>query len=52
MQTAMAKFTAGTTLLISGIKGKLDHQGNFNDDATQQQVLNFIDAFVGLVKNE
>lgn len=52
MQTAMAKFTTETTLLVSGIKGKLDHQGNFNDDATQQQVLNFIDAFVGLVKNE
>lgn len=52
MQTAMAKFTTKTTLLISGIKGKLDHQGNFTDNKTEKQVLNFIDAFVTLVKKQ
>jgi NAD(P)H-dependent FMN reductase len=50
MKTAMAKFDNETTLLISGIKGKFDHQGNFTNDGTQKQLLNFIDAFVGLVK--
>ena len=52
MKTAMAKFNNETTLLISGIKGKFDHQGNFTDDETQKQLLNFIDAFITLVKEQ
>lgn len=50
MQTAMAKFTTETTLLISGIKGKLDAQGNIIHDETLKQLKNFRDTFVGLVK--
>jgi len=45
MQTLMAHFTAETTLLIQGIKGKLDETGNITDEHTQTAFMNFIEAF-------
>lgn len=52
MKTAMAKFTPETTLLIPGIKGKFDAQGNIIHDKTLKQLKGFMDTFVGLVKNQ
>ena len=47
MKTLMAKFTAETCLLIQGIKGKIDEQGNVTDNATKKQ----LDKFVGALEN-
>ena len=49
MKTAMAKFTDETCLLIQGIKGKLDEQGNLTDSETKKKVEEFIDAFIKLI---
>lgn len=43
MKTVMAKFTVETTLLIQGIKGKI------NDDKTRKDLQAFIQAFTSLV---
>lgn len=43
--TVMAKFTAETTLLISGIKGKFDENGALTDPDTVNQLLSFISAY-------
>lgn len=48
MKTAMAKFTDATTLLIQGIKGKLDDNGHLTDDQTQKRLKDFITAFINL----
>jgi chromate reductase, NAD(P)H dehydrogenase (quinone) len=45
MKTIMAKFTNETTLLIQGVKGKLDNQNNINDIETVGKINNFIKAF-------
>ena len=50
MKTAMAKFTNETTLLIQGIKGKFDLQGNFTDTETMERLKLFINAFDKLVE--
>jgi chromate reductase, NAD(P)H dehydrogenase (quinone) len=52
MKTAMAKFTEESTLLISGVKGKFDEDGNLNDLDTQNKLDNFISAFVKFVNRE
>ncbi|MDQ2718858.1 MAG: NAD(P)H-dependent oxidoreductase [Bacteroidota bacterium] len=49
MKTAMAKFTNGTTLLIRGVKGKFDLNGNLIDNETKGQLKRFIDAFTKLM---
>jgi NAD(P)H-dependent FMN reductase len=49
MQTAMANFTNETTLLIKGVSGKFDQQGNLLDTETQRQLQSFIEAFKSLV---
>ena len=49
MKTAMAKFTDKTSLLIQGIKGKFDKQGNLIDNETKNQLENFIDALMKLI---
>lgn len=49
MQTAMTKFTSETTLLIQGVSGKFDQQGNLLDTETQRQLQSFIEAFKNLV---
>ena len=45
MKTAMAKFTNETTLLIQGVKGKFDDQGNLSDLNTLKQLEKFIADF-------
>jgi chromate reductase len=49
MKTAMAKFTDATTLLIQGVKGKIDKQGEITDTKTAQDLLNFYEQFKQLV---
>ena len=45
----MAKFTDETCLLIQGIKGKIDQQGNLIDNETKNQLDNFIEALRELI---
>jgi len=49
MSTLMAKFTAETTLLIPGIKGKIDGQGEITDQATKENLARFAAAFKLLI---
>jgi chromate reductase len=49
MKTVMTKFTDETTLLIQGIKGKLNDQGEIVDAKTKDDLINFIEAFKKLV---
>ncbi|MEO6734630.1 MAG: NADPH-dependent FMN reductase [Ferruginibacter sp.] len=51
MRTVMARFTEGTTLLIKGIKGKMDEDGWIKDSRTKIDLMRFIDAFKNLVKD-
>ena len=52
MSTLMAKFTDETTLLIQGVKGKFDEQGNITEPKTQQQLEYFSIHFRDLVNNK
>ncbi|MGJ7032986.1 NADPH-dependent FMN reductase [Niabella hirudinis] len=45
MQTVGASFTEATTLLIQGVRGKLDGEGQITDAGTQKAVEQFIEAF-------
>ena len=49
MKVVMAKFTEETTLLIQGIKGKFNEQGDIIDKATEKKVRKFIDSFRTIV---
>lgn len=49
MKTVMAKFTNDTTLLIPGVKGKINAQGEITDDKMRTDFLKFIEAFKILV---
>ncbi len=49
MKTAMAKFTSETTLLIRGVKGKFDADGNLTDNETRRRLNKFIAAFKELL---
>jgi NAD(P)H-dependent FMN reductase len=49
MKTAMAKFTDETCLLIQGIKGKFDEQGNLIDNETKTQIEKFTDELMKLI---
>ncbi|MFA5326893.1 MAG: NADPH-dependent FMN reductase [Prolixibacteraceae bacterium] len=51
MKTVMAKFTDKTTLLISGIKGKINGQGQLTDNKTKEDFAKFIEAFKTLTEN-
>lgn len=51
MKTVMAKFTPDTTLLIRGIKGKINEQGDIFDAKTSDDLKNFIEAFKTLTEN-
>ena len=51
MKTLVANFTNETTLLIQGIKGKLNEQGEITDNKTKNDLDKFIEAFKALVKN-
>ncbi len=48
MKTAMATFNENTTLLIQGIKGKFDQQGNLINNETRNELERFIAAFISL----
>lgn len=49
MKTVMAVFTVDTTLLIKGIKGKLDLSGEIIDEYTENVIHKFITGFKNLV---
>lgn len=49
MKTVMAKFTDKTSLLIQGIKGKFDEQGNLIDHETEMQLEKFTDELMKLI---
>jgi chromate reductase len=49
MQTVMAKFTDDTTLLIQGIKGKINEKGEIIDDNTKRQLEKFTTSFAQLL---
>lgn len=52
MKTLMANFTIDTTLLIEGIKGKINQQGNITNNKTKEDFTKFIDAFKNLIKKQ
>jgi NAD(P)H-dependent FMN reductase len=45
MRTLMTKFTEETTLLIQGIKGKINEEGEITNSDTLAQLKKFIEAF-------
>ncbi len=49
MKTVMANFNEQTTLLIQGVKGKINEQGQITDDATREDLSKFIAAFKQLL---
>jgi chromate reductase, NAD(P)H dehydrogenase (quinone) len=49
MKTLMAKFETETTLLIQGIRGKIDADGEIKDIKTKTDLDRFIKAFKGLL---
>ncbi|MCF3107198.1 NAD(P)H-dependent oxidoreductase [Niabella sp. CC-SYL272] len=52
MQTVGALFTDATTLLIQGIKGKLNGEGHITDQDTEMRFNHFVDAFKKLVTGQ
>lgn len=52
MKTVMTKFIPETTLLIQGIKGKIDEYGNITDSKTKDDLLKLIGAFKELTETE
>ena len=51
MKTLMTEFTDDTTLLIPGIKGKINESGQIIDQKTIDDLKRFTNAFVAFVKN-
>ena len=51
MKTVMASFTDDTTLLIQGIKGKINLEGEIIDRKTEDDLTNFIGAYKMLIQN-
>jgi len=49
MKTVMTKFTPETTLLIPGVKGKINEQGEITDSRTKEQLEIFIEGFKNLL---
>ena len=49
MRTLMAQFIDETTLLISGIKGKISESGEVNDPETKLKLVRFITSFSDLL---
>ena len=50
IKTVMAKFTNDTTLLIQGIKGKINEQGQIIDEKTNNDFAKFVDSFKLLIE--
>lgn len=51
MKTVMAKYNEDTTLLIHGIKGKVNAQGEITDEKTKKDFDKFIEAYKTLIQN-
>ncbi|MEO6406781.1 MAG: NADPH-dependent FMN reductase [Ferruginibacter sp.] len=51
MKTIEASFIEGTTLLIQGIKGKIDKSGNLSNGKTRNDIQDFVVAFKGLIES-
>lgn len=51
MKTIMTNFTDETTLLIQGVKGKIDMEGQITDKKLKEDFSRFIEAFKNLVNN-
>jgi chromate reductase len=51
MRTVETIFNDDTTLLIKGIRGRIDENGNIKDEATHIALLAFADAFIKLVND-
>lgn len=51
MKTVMAKYSTETTLLIQGIKGKINEQGHIIDSKTKDDLIKFISAFNAQIKS-
>jgi len=52
MKTVMTIFTVETILLIQGIKGKIDNEGQITHDKTKEDFVKFIDAFKRLIETK
>jgi NAD(P)H-dependent FMN reductase len=52
MKTIMSKFTDETTLLIQGIKGKINERGEITDSKTLDDLTRFVIAYKTLIKND
>ena len=48
MKTVQTHFTDETTLLIQGVKGKIDKNGNILDDTTRNELKKFVQSFTNL----
>jgi NAD(P)H-dependent FMN reductase len=51
MKTVMTKFTGETTLLIQGIKGKINEKGKVTDSKTINDLTRFVNAYKTLIQN-
>jgi NAD(P)H-dependent FMN reductase len=49
MKTLGCRFSEETTLLISGVKGKISESGVISDDKTYQHLVQFMHAFAQLI---
>lgn len=49
MRTVMAKFNEDTTLLIQGIKGKIEKDGEIVDQKTKEEVFRFVESMKRLI---
>jgi len=52
MKTVQANFTEETTLLISGIKAKINSSGKIINNNTAQDLQQFVDSFTKLIENQ
>ncbi|KAA3596311.1 MAG: NAD(P)H-dependent oxidoreductase [Calditrichaeota bacterium] len=50
MKTVQTKFTDETTLLIQGVKGKIDKEGKIKDFETKERLRKFVRAFCKLIE--
>ena len=51
MKTVMTTFTEDTTLLIQGIKGKINDKGEITDTKTLEDLAKFIISYRALLDN-
>jgi NAD(P)H-dependent FMN reductase len=51
MRTVMTRFTDDTTLLIQGIKSKINDEGEITDSKTAHDLSLFLDAYKRLIKD-